>query len=164
MKTSANLSVSLAEYSLSEDSMSAERSLRFLFCTRQHSQFPGLVSWGWSRRNMSVWIRGFRWVSSFSVINIGTLEHHNVRQTVSSWRWVHCWGIGLRFLSPVNGGIVMQVVLLPSLSPLTHISRLRFNSFDIRAKLARAAVCWEHCDGSSSTWPKCMCAGTKCLK
>lgn len=31
------LSVSLAEYSPSEDTMSAERSLRFFFCTGQHS-------------------------------------------------------------------------------------------------------------------------------
>ena len=33
--------------------------------------------------------------------------------------------------------------LLPSEARRTHISRLRFNSFDINTKLTRASACWE---------------------
>lgn len=102
--------------------------------------------------------------------NIRALENHNVGQTGRSvnrlqfpedttqsgfgCHW-HCWGIGLRFLSPVNG-VIVQVEYHAGWtaalsSPLTHISRLCFSSFDIQTKLTRAAVSWEHCDGSSST-------------
>lgn len=70
--------MSVAEYSLSEDTMSAECSLWLFLRTGQHSEFLGLVSWGWSWRNMFVWVRGFRWVGFFPPCH----KHHNARQSV----------------------------------------------------------------------------------
>lgn len=110
---------------------------------------------------MPVWVRGFRWVYSSCAINTRTPENLNVGQTAQciNLRY-NTLGLWLSLTLPGHwtqisishewrdyAGRVSRRLdgfpLLPSEAQRTHISRLRFNSFDIHTKLTRTAVCRE---------------------
>lgn len=137
-----NFSLSPEENPSSEDTVSSECSLWLFLCKGQYSQLPGLVPWDRSRRNMSLWVRRFRWACFFPAryLNLGRTEPINngpsagtVRVVESDfyllWMYWLCRYTGLLLSKPYWG---------------SEGSGLCFTSYDIHKKLRRAAVCWEY--------------------